>query len=82
MKLSEFLLSIVGLCCLLLVTVSALLLTSWAIEKVDHQPYYSLIVTDASNHDWAVDYNLTQADCERMRTTAAARCTIQPEGKI
>ena len=48
-------------------------------KKVDGQPFYSLIVTDAYQQEWVVDYNLTFNDCQGQRASPAAYCARQPE---
>lgn len=54
----------------------------WTDHTEDEPEYYSLIVTDYTGHQWAVDYNLTLPDCESMKVSPAAECSLQPEGKL
>lgn len=67
---------------LLLALLAVFTLLIWHDYTRDDPEYYSLIVTDFTGQQWAVDYNLTLPDCSAMQTTEAATCTLQPEGKI
>lgn len=68
-----------ALFCLMGVIIVVLMLM---IHTPQQPPFYSLIVIDASNHEWAVDYNLTYPDCQAMLDSPSARCELQLEGKL
>lgn len=64
----------------ILITIFAILI--WHDYTRDDPEYYSLIITDAYQQQWVVDYNLTLPDCTSMKASPAAECSLQPDGRL